>query len=134
MIVDANLWVSRAIRTDVNHATSLRWIEEKVRARARLVVPALTLAEVAGAVARISGIPDEGLDAVKRLLVTPGLQVMPVDLPLLYRAAALAAQLRLKGADAVYAATADVLRLPLVTWDQELAQRARQVVSVVHPL
>ena len=48
-------------------------------------------------------------------------------------AAEVAADLRLRGADAVYVAAARLLRVPLVTWDREQQQRAGAVVVVQMP-
>ena len=48
-------------------------------------------------------------------------------------AAAIAAQQFLRGADAVYVALAGQLRMPLVTWDKELLERAAAVVPTLTP-
>jgi len=44
-----------------------------------------------------------------------------------------AANLRLRGADALYVAVAARLGVPLVTFDQELASRAALAVDVITP-
>lgn len=61
------------------------------------------------------------------------LRLVPMDAALARVAADLAGRLRLRGADAVYIATAATLRLPLVTWDVEQRQRAARVIEVVAP-
>ncbi len=48
-------------------------------------------------------------------------------------AAKVAANLRLRGADAFYVAAASRLDIPLVTWDQEQMERARGLVNVITP-
>jgi predicted nucleic acid-binding protein len=63
----------------------------------------------------------------------PGLRLLPIDHLLAQAAAALAGRLRLRGADAVYVATAASLRLPLITWDVEQRDRAAAVVDVRTP-
>jgi predicted nucleic acid-binding protein len=48
-------------------------------------------------------------------------------------AASLAADVRLRGGDAVYVAAARRLDLPLITWDSEQRQRAAGLVVVRAP-
>jgi predicted nucleic acid-binding protein len=56
--------------------------------------------------------------AVFLLLANPYLRVVAVDLQLAQMAAGLAATHRIRGADAVYVATARALQMPLVTLDE----------------
>jgi predicted nucleic acid-binding protein len=55
---------------------------------------------------------------------------VPVDHGLADAAAALAARLRLRGADATYVAVASRLGVPLVTWDDKQRQRAASLVTI----
>ena len=105
----------------------------QTRSASLLIVPRIALPEVAGPIARISGRPEAGLEAARRLLRTPGIRLVDLDRRLLAEALVIAARLRLRGADAVYVAAARRLRVPLVTWDQQLLQRAAAVVQVLHP-
>ena len=54
----------------------------------------------------------------------PALRLDPLTGPRVLRAAALSAHLRIRGADAIYAATADAFKAPLISWDEELVARA----------
>ncbi|MCC6190190.1 MAG: hypothetical protein IT318_14255 [Anaerolineales bacterium] len=58
---------------------------------------------------------------------------MGVDRRLGKAAAQLAGSAGLRGADAVYAALAQHLAVPLVTWDQEIGQRLGAGLTVVTP-
>jgi predicted nucleic acid-binding protein len=98
-----------------------------------VVAPALLLPEVAGAIARRTGEPRLARRAVDAVLRLPGLRLVAVDEALARAGARLAGRLRLRGPDAVYVATAAILRLPLVTWDTEQRERATQVVDVLVP-
>jgi predicted nucleic acid-binding protein len=98
-----------------------------------VIAPALLLPEIAGAVARRTGAPRLAQRAVEALLGLPALRLVPVDDVLARRASGLAGQLRLRGADAVYIATAATLRQPLVTWDGEQRDRATGVIQVMAP-
>jgi predicted nucleic acid-binding protein len=91
------------------------------------------LPEVAGAVARRTGVPRLARRAIEAVLRVPGLRLVPVDDVLARSAAALAGRLRVRGADAVYLAVAADLRLPLVTWDVERRDRGARLVEVLTP-
>jgi predicted nucleic acid-binding protein len=110
MVVDASVVVSRLVPHDV-----------------------LLLPEIAGAVARRTGAPRLAQRAVEAVLRLPALRLVVVDDVLARRAAILAGRLRLRGADAVYIATAATLRQPLVTWDAEQRDQAARVIQVMVP-
>ena len=93
----------------------------------------LVLAEVAGAVARRTGLSELGTRAVTLVRHLPDARLVPVDAELAQLGARVAAQLRLRGADALYVALARRLGAPLVTWDQEQLERGRQLVTVLNP-
>lgn len=134
MVVDANVWISRAQGTEIHSPVSRRWLLRQERAGVRIVVPNLALAEVAGGIARITNNPGEGLRVVHTVLLAfAGIQVVSMNEALGRRAMELAAQLRLRGADAVYVALAETNRLPLVTWDEEVLVRAAAAVPVLRP-
>lgn len=67
------------------------------------------------------------------MLRTPGLRVTPVDAALGTQAWRYAADYRLRGGDAIYAALAFEFGLALYTWDRELLERARGFVRVLEP-
>jgi predicted nucleic acid-binding protein len=70
---------------------------------------------------------------LKHLLHLPGLRLVALDRRLGRAAALLAASTSLRGADAVYAALAQHLSIPLVTWDEETGQRAAALLTVMQP-
>lgn len=65
--------------------------------------------------------------------VLSGLELHSVDEALALEASDLAKDLRLRGADSVYVALAARFGLPLVTWDQELLERAASRIDVRIP-
>jgi predicted nucleic acid-binding protein len=133
MVVDASVWVSRLVPQDVHHLASRRWLEQHVASGGVLVAPVLLLAEVAGAISRRVGEPELAHQAVESLLRVPGLRLVPIDHRLGKETARLAADLRLRGADAVYVALAHRLNIPLVSWDQEQRERACELIVVRSP-
>jgi predicted nucleic acid-binding protein len=67
------------------------------------------------------------------VLELPGIVLHDIDLDAALAAAGLASDLRLRAADAVYAATALIAGTTLVTLDAELATRAGAVVPICAP-
>ncbi len=133
MMIDASVWVSRFIADDPNHGASRRWLQQHLESGGTVVTPTLALAEVAGALARRTGMADLGRHSVDAILRAPGLRLVPLDQELAAEAARIAADRRLRGADAVYVASARLLDVPLVTWDEEIHARAPSLIEVRHP-
>lgn len=132
-VVDASVWVSRFLPADVLHDPSYRWLGEQVAQGEPVAAPLLVLAEVAGAVARRAGLSELGVHAASLMQHLPNARLVAVDTELAQLGAQLAAELRLRGADALYVALARRLSIPLVTWDQEQRERGRPLVAVLNP-
>ncbi len=105
-VADASVLVAHFHHQDRFHQQSTAWIGHHLLTGGVIVAPRLVLAEVAGAIARRTGDPALGHDAVQRIHAMPALSLIPVTEALADLAATLAADLRLKGADAVYVAVA----------------------------
>ena len=132
-VVDASVWVSRLVPQGVHHAASRRWLEEQAAMGDLVIYPTLLLAEVAGAVSRRTGHAELAHQAVQLLLRLTQLRLVPLDSRLGRSAAQWAAEIGLRGADAVYVATAHHLNVPLVTLDREQRARAGRLVEVQFP-
>ena len=132
-VVDASVWVSVLVPRDVHHVASRDWLQKVAFAGDGIVVPSLLLAEVAGAIARRTGRPALGQRAIDRILAFPMFRVASVDERLGRAAARMAADRRLRGADAVYVALADQLGIPLITWDDEQISRRDGGIQVRTP-
>jgi predicted nucleic acid-binding protein len=132
-VIDASVWVSRFIQDDVFYGPTREWFSQIRREAAGMAGPALLLAEFAGATARRTG--DRGLarTALALLLTMPRLQLVSVDARLARLSSELAADLGLRGADAVYVALAHTLDVPLVTWDQEQIESGAVLATVHRP-
>jgi predicted nucleic acid-binding protein len=132
-VVDASVWVSRLVAADAHHPLSQTWLEAFVGNGGQCVAPVLLLAEVAGAISRRTAEARLGQAALKMLLRLPALRIVNVERRLGMSAAQLAADLGLRGADAVYVALAQQLKVPLFTWDQEQIDRTGSVITARQP-
>ena len=132
-VVDASVWVARFVESDRFHAASLAWIIDSVGSVRPIHAPLILLPEVAGPIARVTGRQNGIADAIRAIVDAPGVFLSPLDDHLAGASWRLAAELGLKGADAVYVALAQNLGFPLVTWDREQLERAPDVISVRTP-
>ena len=129
-VLDASVWVARLVRQDAFHDPVKRWMETRRAAGDLFYAPDLLLAEVSGAIRR--RLDDQALAsrAVEVLMNLPALRLMEMDRELLVQASKLAAELGLRGADAAYAALAQRLNLPLVTFDADQRERVTQRIPI----
>ncbi|MGE0544556.1 MAG: type II toxin-antitoxin system VapC family toxin [Dehalococcoidia bacterium] len=132
-MIDASVWVSRFVPQDAFHASSQRWLSAHVAAGGLLVSPVILPVEVAGAVSRRTGDRRLARQVLDTLMRVPALRIVPIDPGLGRAAAELAADLGLRGADAVYVALARELSLPLLTWDEDQRRRAGRVIAADTP-
>ena len=133
IVMDASVWVSHLVAGDIHHAISRRWLIRVVREGIVVAAPALLLAEVAGAIARRTSDPGLGHQAIEHVMSTPDLRLVHTDTTLGMAAARLAADERIRGADAFYIAVAQQLNIPLISWDQEQIDRAAKVIQAFSP-
>mgnify|MGYP001278401041 CR=1 FL=1 len=133
IVLDASVWVSYLLPPDANHAVTYRWLSDRLREGEVIVAPVLLLAEVAGAIARQTNQPLLGQKTIDRLLSVSNLRLIGLDHAAALRAARIAAERQLRGADAIYAATAAALNIPLVSWDCQQLARAGEIVLAHAP-
>jgi predicted nucleic acid-binding protein len=122
--VDANVWVASIDTTDVFHAGSVAFLRAATSRRLQLRGPAFVLIEVACVVARRFRNPTAGMRAATGVVGHQLIQIVPVNEALLALATRLGTQQFLRGADALYAATAQLTGDVLISWDNELVKRA----------
>lgn len=132
-VIDANVFVSIYWNQDNHHADSRAWLGRYLKAAYLLEPPYLILSEVAGAIARRTGDHALAHAAVAQLQQVPRLTFQSLRPSVWRLAAQLAADLRLKGPDAVYAAAAVRLGTSLITWDKDLHDRAAARITTHYP-
>lgn len=133
MVLDASVLIARFVPADAAHDEAMRIVQTCVTSGARAMGPVILPAEVAGAVARKTGLEHLASVAVLHLKTYPWLTIRLADAALMEKAARLAARHALRGADAFYLALAAEQRCPLVTLDEELISRAPRTIPVLRP-
>jgi len=133
VVVDASVWVSRLIPSDVNYDASYLWMEQYKITNKLIVSPAILLIEVAAAIARQTGNSDIAKEAVTKLSDLSMMRIIPLDNTLIRLSIDMAANLQLRAADAIYVAVAKHLSIPLVSWDKEQLRKASSLLTTYTP-
>jgi predicted nucleic acid-binding protein len=124
LTVDASVWVAAADPRDAFHAESEAFLAAIEPQGLRIVVPAFTRIEVACALAHRLQSPAQGRPLSEQVMALSVIVYVPVDDDLLQEAWRTGTGQRLRGADALCAATAQLTGAQLISWDNELVQRA----------
>lgn len=98
-----------------------------------IIVPVLVLAEISAALSRGQGKPELGKDFVQEIRKFPNTTFVDVDDGIATLAVDLAANNRLRGSDAVYAAVTLRFGTELISLDKEQLERLPRVVAVRKP-
>jgi len=130
-VIDASVFVNAFNPYEEGHAESRRLLERLAQAAAW--APALVLPEIAGAVARGRNDDVQASEFAAAVARLPWLTLVSLDRRLATEAATVAAQQRLRGSDAVYAAVALRLGAILVSRDREQRQRVVPVARALEP-
>jgi len=132
-VVDASVQVALVNDADAHHAIAMGWYRKALTAGETITAPWLLVAEVSAALSRGMGNPGLAERAVAELVAQAQVSFVVVDEQLAAHAAQLAAQCGLRGCDSIYVALAASLDEPLVTLDQDQAQRAAAATTVIQP-
>ena len=131
--VDASVFLNGFNPYEPGHEESRRLLAQMQEQAIPIIVPTLLLPEVAAAIGR----GREDADLAHRFAATlrrlPHLVLIPLDETLAGQAADVAAQYRLRGSDAVYAAVALRFGSTLVTLDREQRERVAEVIPTRLP-
>ena len=129
----ANIFVRDLDLADPNYAACHELLAELVASGTPIYVPTLLVVEVAATISRTRRDPLYALAVSLGLRELPNLTLLPLDSTLAQQSAELAADFRLRGADAVYIAVAQQTGTALVTLDAELRTRAASRITTYTP-
>ena len=133
LTIDSSVFVSAARPTEPSNAESLAFLAWVRAERPRLFLPTLALVEVAAALSRTGNAASLAQQYALSIGQLPNLVLVPLDEGLARQSAGLGAQHGLRGADAVFLASAAVFAAELVTLDREQLQRGALAVQTLSP-
>jgi predicted nucleic acid-binding protein len=131
--VDASVWVNAYSPSEPQQPSSLAFLTELFTSDTTVIVPTLLPVEVAGVIARTRGDSDLAQKIAAALRGLPFLRWVPLDDSFAEQAWQLAANHRLRGADAIYATVALLHSCDLVSLDNEHLSRLAGVVRTISP-
>ena len=131
--IDASVFVSAFTPTEPAHQASKAFMLNLREQSIPIIVPVLVLPEISAALARGQGKPKLGLAFVQQLRNFPNTTFINVDESIADLAVDIAANNRLRGSDAIYAAVSLRFGTELITLDREQLDRLPKVLSVREP-
>lgn len=132
-VMDASVYVTMLDANDPEHTNCLAWFTAAATSDEPIVAPSLILSEVAAAISRGHSDAELAKAVVVALETSAIVSLVAVTSQLAKRAAIIAADQRVRGADAVYLALAQQLNDVLVTLDRQQLQRGAAVVATQRP-
>ena len=131
--IDASVFVSAFTPTETAHQASKAFMLSIRQQAVPIIVPVLVLPEISAALARGQNKPDLGKAFGQELKNFPNTTFIDLDSSLADLAVEVAANHRLRGSDAVYAAVALRFGTQLITLDREQLERLPKVLDVRAP-
>jgi len=131
--VDASVYVSAMNSGEAASQQSYAFLEKLHAGRHAIYSPTLLLVEVAAAISRALGDAQQAIDLTQSIRDLPGHVWIVLDAGFAEASLRLAANSRLRGADAIYAAVAMRHKAALVTRDRQQIKRLRPFLTVMVP-
>jgi predicted nucleic acid-binding protein len=131
--IDASVWVNSFDVREVGYETSRTFLQQVATHQFPLFLPYLLLVEVAGAISRAYQTPEQAQQFALALQALPNVTFIGLQQELTEKGMELAAQHKLRGADAIYAAVALHTNCTLISLDQEHQTRLQGIVKVESP-
>jgi len=131
--IDASVFVSAFTPTEPAHQASRAFMLNLREQSIPIIVPILVLPEISAALSRGQGQPELGKAFVQELRNFPNTTFVDVDDSIAALAVDIAADNRLRGSDAVYAAVSLRFGTELITLDKEQLERLPKILPVTVP-
>jgi len=132
--IDASVFLNAFNPAEAGHAESHQLLALLQAQALPIMVPTLVLPEVAATISRVHGDARLARTFADQLSRLPHVMLITLDQLLAQQAAEAAAQHRLRGSDAVYAAVALRFGAVLVTLDREQHDRVTAVLTSYYPI
>lgn len=131
--VDASVFVNALSPDEDGSDTSSDFISQLKQEGTAFIQPTLFIPEVVASIARKQESPETGIEILHQLRKIPKLTLVDLDDDFADLASEIAANSRLRGSDAVYAAVALRFGTELITLDKEQLARLPKLLPVRAP-
>jgi len=131
--VDASVFVNALSPDEDGSDTSSDFISQLKQEGTVFIQPTLFIPEVVASIARKQESPETGIEILHQLRKIPKLTLVDLDDDFADLASEVAANSRLRGSDAIYAAVALRFGTELITLDKEQLERLPKILPVRAP-
>lgn len=132
--LDASVFLNAYLVNEMGHADGRRLMDQLRQSGTPIICPSLLLPEVSATISRGTRDPDLAVEFTETLLRLPHLVIVSLDEQLGREAGRVAAEVFLRGSDAVYVATARRYAAALITLDQEMHDRPAELLTTYYPV
>jgi len=131
--IDASVLTAVFDKNDKFHDQSLSFFRFIVKSDVEIIIPALALAELAGALARKGNKVNDIIDYLNVLRSLRNIEFVDLTVELCEFSADIAMKLKVKGSDSVYIAVSHKYNLKLVTNDNQQYERGKIMIETIKP-
>lgn len=129
----ASGWVRAVMPGEAQHESAQRFLRRAIRSGVTLHAPLVLSIEVGAVITRRTHDQTRAKLIVGDMLAMRLVTLYPLDTPRMLQSLRMSVALELRGADAMYAALAASLAMPLISWDNEHLTRAAAAITVYTP-
>lgn len=131
--IDASVFVAASKNNEEHYHSSRDFLHSIQNQKHTIVCPTLVLPECAAAISRPTDNAKLAEELVTLIIHFPKLSLVPIDMSLAQSAAQIAQNNKLRGADSIYVSVAIFYNSLLITWDNEMLERSKSIVTTMTP-
>lgn len=131
--IDASVYVNANDPREIGYDKSMQLLQHLHVHTIPITVPTLVITEVSAAIARARGDITLAYNLAQQFSKLPNITFISLSLSLAIASAKIAADYRLRGADAIYVAVALDAQTTLITLDQEQLKRVSNLIRACSP-
>jgi len=131
--IDASVFIASLRSSEPAYAESWACLQQIQKNTVEVICPTLVLPECAAAIIRPTQDQQLASEVIHKVSNFPLMHLISLTQPLATRAAEIAIECRLRGADAIYVAVAEFYSTQLISLDQEMLERGKQLVTTATP-
>lgn len=131
--LDASVITNSFIEKEEHHQYSKELLSKIKRENIIVILPEITIPEVASAIARETKDSTLALEFTQSLRMIENFVFIPVDKEISNLASKIAAERKLKGSDSIYIAVAYTTKAKLITLDEDQKEKSKDLIQALTP-
>ena len=131
--IDASVFIAALHPSEPGYTESWQCLQQIRQNTIEVICPTLVLPECAAAIMRPTQNRQLALNAIQMVSNFPLINLISLTPDLANRAAEIAIECRLRGADAIYVTVSEFYSTQLISLDKEMLERGKQIVTTIRP-